>query len=1089
MSTNSNITAESPPQVEAARMNEDGDPSGSRTPAGPDLENRLRELILNNGIPEALKPVSSINEASGYGSTMQFMPPHLRSAPIAEQQKYLRQHQTQVNAPKPTVSRTSKGTIQTGCKRGAKEKADITLPLAPSHQVFPNMTQHDPHSVRGQSSTGLQRPFPQAVSTNGVPSGDHSHGGTGTRTPSKPQSGFESFQKPSLQLPQKTVASKEGSYVPEKGQHQLSRKLPSSSKPNNRPLNNQNYVAPKKMYSQGNQKSQAHANGNAQRMNRQQPSLHNQNNYTAPGTSLVSATQSPKFTRPPIPPNRQLFNPNSQHLDVPSQLNISVPGPMRANYLDSLAACEIPKAEITPQELQEKEALRFVLHELCKQEISAFETAKDVSFDSETVALKCFGSLSSGYATRGSDMDLVLVSPKSTPDAASAESEIPRLLEKVLLDKGYGARLLTRTRVPIIRFCEKPTQELLQALKDNRSKWEKERDLPPKPKHKKKEFNGRSKKQTKENDSMLEKAETRSAAPGELSGAPIVVRLPIEDKKGVQGHHFNSESAKVSEVETRSVGPCESLSAAIVVRLPIENNNQNESRLRNRERPQKSLNEENKSEESQHSEQQDPGEGRRAHQTVDTDTQDQKTLTAGKQPQKPPLERTDEELVRLYILAMTEGWFSEEERGVIYRFVNIVKQPKGRNPTELTESRFALKDLPDVLSRYREKAPDLHLDFPKDGVGIQCDINFSNFLALHNTLLLRCYSHCDPRIRPMILFVKAWAKKRKINSPYHGTLSSYGYVLMVLHYVVNIASPPLAPNLQMAWKAPPYEKPEEIECQGCNVRFWRSEKEIRRAADRGLLTTNRQSLGSLLRGFFQYFAQEVTDYLGTREFLGHGFSWSYNVLSLRTHGGILTKREKGWTGARTETIEPTVAGQEAREVKHRYLFAIEDPFEIDHNVARPVVHHGIVAIRDEFRRANKLIMNAGYSNGLAVDLFEEGTEHVQERSFFGPNPARFNRPKRFGPQKPSEDTGGNTPDRQRSNNAARGAHGSGKLEDVSPMIGDPTAHGVANRGLAAAYGKAEEINHIQEQVAEAVDDQNSTDNPDSPLSLKEDVRG
>ena len=48
----------------------------------------------------------------------------------------------------------------------------------------------------------------------------------------------------------------------------------------------------------------------------------------------------------------------------------------------------------------------------------------------------------------------------------------------------------------------------------------------------------------------------------------------------------------------------------------------------------------------------------------------------------------------------------------------------------------------------------------------------------------------------MGIFVKVWAKARKINTPYHGTLSSYGYVLMVLHYLMNVAKPPVIPNLQ-----------------------------------------------------------------------------------------------------------------------------------------------------------------------------------------------------------------------------------------------------------------------------------------------------
>lgn len=54
---------------------------------------------------------------------------------------------------------------------------------------------------------------------------------------------------------------------------------------------------------------------------------------------------------------------------------------------------------------------------------------------------------------------------------------------------------------------------------------------------------------------------------------------------------------------------------------------------------------------------------------------------------------------------------------------------------------------------------------------------------------------------------------------------------------------------------------------------------------------------------------------------------------------------------------PPKTVEETKEVRHRYLFAIEDPFELDHNVARTVTHNGIVSIRDEFRRAWHIIRN------------------------------------------------------------------------------------------------------------------------------------
>jgi DNA polymerase sigma len=310
-----------------------------------------------------------------------------------------------------------------------------------------------------------------------------------------------------------------------------------------------------------------------------------------------------------------------------------------------------------------------------------------------------------------------------------------------------------------------------------------------------------------------------------------------------------------------------------------------------------------------------------------------------------------------------------------------------------------------------------HLEFPKTDIGIQCDINFSAHLALHNTFLLRCYSLTDSRVKPMILFIKHWAKVRAINTPYRGSLSSYGYVLMVLHYLVNIARPFVCPNLQhLRRELPSYLPPAEIAaktiCNGCDVQFWRNEQEIANLADRGMLNHNQESLGALLRGFFEYFAN--TGQLSTG---GLGFDWGREVLSLRTHGGILSKQEKGWVSARTVTETTTEAApapvlvaasnsstdasatsktthttqhpkksvvkEEVKEIRHRYLFCIEDPFELGHNVARTVAHNGICAIRDEFRRAWRIIRSArrngqGQGQGTQEGLLDELPREAQK---------------------------------------------------------------------------------------------------------------
>ncbi|OCK86284.1 hypothetical protein K432DRAFT_376936 [Lepidopterella palustris CBS 459.81] len=509
----------------------------------------------------------------------------------------------------------------------------------------------------------------------------------------------------------------------------------------------------------------------------------------------------------------------------------------QCQYLDNIAAAEIPKVEISTTELSAKESFRLRLEVLCQDAIK-----EGYAGNMTSVALKCFGSLSSGFATQGSDVDLAVVpsghfSSALLTHASQTDMDIPRLLEKKLLDNKLGARLLTRTRIPILKVCENPTEELYLALREERQKWddlpEEEKYPPPQP--------------------------TPPPAPLATVGQNGPAQIPQNHGSIDQAQHESKKRGKESPDRkvvqlkpTKTIEPATPSSNS--TGSQDDNNNDNKTSRQNRfEKP----------------------------------------------------------------------WLREKILGP--------------------------------------------LDFPKSGVGIQSDINFANPLALHNTDLLRCYCLCDPRVRPMVLFVKAWAKRRKINSSYSGTLSSYGYVLMVLHYLVNIAQPPVCPNLQLCWRPPvqveSLEKAlEETSIDGYEVRFWRNENEIATAARQGRLTANRQSLGALLRGFFQFFAN-------TSRYNSPGFNWTGEVLSLRTPGGIRTKGEKGWTGARTTVVDE-------KEIRHRFLFAIEDPFEWDHNVARTVTHNGIVAIRDEFRRAWRILVAVGQKRQPEGGLFEAVVEQV-----------------------------------------------------------------------------------------------------------------
>ncbi|KDN37926.1 hypothetical protein K437DRAFT_31654 [Tilletiaria anomala UBC 951] len=241
---------------------------------------------------------------------------------------------------------------------------------------------------------------------------------------------------------------------------------------------------------------------------------------------------------------------------------------------------------------------------------------------------------------------------------------------------------------------------------------------------------------------------------------------------------------------------------------------------------------------------------------------------------------------------------------------NVMPLPKARIP---------------IIKISRSPTPDLPYE-------IACDIGFENRLALENTRLLLSYAMVDPpRLRTMVLFLKVWTKRRKLNSPYTGTLSSYGYTLLALYYLTHVKKPPVLPNLQRIWPNRPLS-PNEVEMNGHDIYFYDDIATLRNE----WTSQNTENVGELLIDFFRYFAKE--------------FSYSRDVISLRTENGTFPKDGINWTGE----------------------LCIEDPFQVGYNVSRPVTKDGLYTIRGEFIRASKILSNRNQrASTLIAELCKE----------------------------------------------------------------------------------------------------------------------
>lgn len=241
---------------------------------------------------------------------------------------------------------------------------------------------------------------------------------------------------------------------------------------------------------------------------------------------------------------------------------------------------------------------------------------------------------------------------------------------------------------------------------------------------------------------------------------------------------------------------------------------------------------------------------------------------------------------------------------------------------------------------------------------MECDLSMHNPLAVLNTSLLRAYAEINPVPRVLAGVIKRWAKSRDINNPARHTLSSYGYIVMLLHFLTfhqrsgnGLVSPvtqnegksprsqvmPLLPNLQwMDDKWPgfppgtPYREQSAIPKNNLkhpledravvNTYFYRPSEAMLSNLQR-LFPGQDLSLGILLASFFRYYAYE--------------FDYKRHVVSLHStvaHG--LVEREvkaelDGWRN-------------------YSAALTIEDPFETFYDVAHVLRGGYYHRIRREF---------------------------------------------------------------------------------------------------------------------------------------------
>lgn len=99
----------------------------------------------------------------------------------------------------------------------------------------------------------------------------------------------------------------------------------------------------------------------------------------------------------------------------------------------------------------------------------------------------------------------------------------------------------------------------------------------------------------------------------------------------------------------------------------------------------------------------------------------------------------------------------------------------------------------------------------------------------------------DWRLRPLALVVKLWAQHHEINNAKNMTISSYSFVLMVIHFLQCGVSPPVLPCLHAMYPQK-FQKYHEVGAIDMNEEL------------EPYYSDNKQTLGELFLLFLEYYS-------------------------------------------------------------------------------------------------------------------------------------------------------------------------------------------------------------------------------------------
>jgi hypothetical protein len=251
---------------------------------------------------------------------------------------------------------------------------------------------------------------------------------------------------------------------------------------------------------------------------------------------------------------------------------------------------------------------------------------------------------------------------------------------------------------------------------------------------------------------------------------------------------------------------------------------------------------------------------------------------------------------------LTESQFEEKYKNLL----SLELDEQIKIVTKLIQ-RHAV-DMQDIRKVTNSRCPIIRFFHEKNKVN--CDITLNNYLAVENTNLIKLMLELEPMLKMLIFVIRYWSKQKALNGTFK--FNSYTLIWMVIFYLQKINRLPTVAKLQE-------DCGDEKIIHGWNCSFESNIEKIS-AKFQPEQNENLNSFNNLLKGFFDFYST---------------FNFTPSLV-LNTRTG-------------------TVESSEISLVSKKGVINIQDPFDLDHNLAGNISESVLERFKIECAQANNVL--------------------------------------------------------------------------------------------------------------------------------------